>query len=723
MASSSDVTQLPAAGVRPAATDFSRMFGAKSIAVVGASANEASPSGQPLMHLRNLGYPGAVYPVNPRYEQIGPWRCYPDVASLPEVPDVALIAVAAERAAGMLEECGRKGIRFVIVITSGFAEMGERGVAAQKRLIEVARQYGIGMIGPNCQGMINAAERFSLGFGAPYGLTYNAGPISVTSQSGAWGNAVLMLANAAGLGFRNYQSTGNEAATTSLDLVDWYLDDPGTGMVVSYVEGFQDARRVIDIGRKALAVGKPWLLWKVGSSEAGARAAASHTANLGGAMALYRAAFRQSGIIEVTDVDELADRARALLCGRRPAGPRVGVVTTSGGAGVLMADHCSAAGLELPELSPQTMEALRTVLPDFAGLNNPIDVTGGAGRDGLVAALQAVVADPVVDVLAVCLAAISGAHGIGIAKAVVEVAHTTDKPVVVAWYGHAATTQAGYDALEEAGVPRYDTPVRAVRGIDAMWRFVRAQRDCARVASEPVLQLHRPARQAALTGRRDDLTEFAAKQVLADYGIAVTREQVAGSVDEAVRLAREIGYPVALKIVSVDIPHKTEAGGVRIGVADDAAVRQAYAQIVSNAANHVPGARIDGVLVQQMVSGGTEVILGATNDPLFGPSVMFGLGGIFAEVMKDVSFRVAPITLSEAHDMIREIRAFPILDGARGRPKADLNALADAIVRLAALAVDLKDQVGEIDINPLFVMPAGQGVIAADALIKPPAST
>ena len=717
MASSAPTSQ--AASVRPAITDFSRMFGARSIAVVGASANEASPSGQPLMHLRNLGYAGAVYPVNPRYEQIGPWRCYPDVASLPEVPDVALIAVAAERAAGMLEECGQKGIRFVIVITSGFAEMGERGVAAQQRLIELARQYGIGMIGPNCQGMINAAERFSLGFGAPYGLTYNAGPISVTSQSGAWGNAVLMLANAAGLGFRNYQSTGNEAATTSLDLVDWYLDDPGTGMVVSYVEGFQDAHRVIGIGRKALAVNKPWLLWKVGSSEAGARAAASHTANLGGAMALYKAAFRQCGAIEVTDVDDLADRARALLCARRPRGPRVGVVTTSGGAGVLMADHCATAGLELPELSASTLDALRATLPDFAGLNNPIDVTGGAGKEGIVAAMRAVVDDPSVDMLAVCLAAISGPHGIGIAQTVVEVSRTTDKPVVVAWYGHAATTQAGYDALEQAGIPRYDTPVRAVRGMDAMWRFVRAQQACAKLVDEPVLVLERPAQRQALAGRQDDLTEYAAKQVLADYGISVTREHLARSLDDAVRAAAEIGYPVAMKIVSVDIPHKTEAGGVRIGIADEAALRAAHAQILANVKQYAPQARLDGVLVQQMVSGGTEVILGATHDPLFGPAVMFGLGGIFAEVMKDVSFRIAPVTLTEAHEMIREIKAFPILDGARGRPKADVAALADAIVRLSALAVDLKDQVGEIDVNPLFVMPAGQGVVAADALIKP----
>ncbi|MBP8307653.1 MAG: acetate--CoA ligase family protein [Burkholderiaceae bacterium] len=705
----------------PAAIDFSRLFGARSIAVVGASADEKTPSGQPLMHLRNLGYSGEVYPVNPRYEAIGQWRCYPSVSALPVAPDVALVAVAAERAPTVLEECGRKGIRFVIMITSGFAEMGEAGVAAQARLLETARQYGIAMVGPNCQGMINAADGFSLGFGAPYGLTYNKGGISMTSQSGAWGNAVMILANQEGLGFRHYVSTGNEAQTTSLDLVDWYLDDPETKLVVSYVEGFQDAHRLVGIGRKALELGKPYLLWKVGTSEAGARAAASHTANLGGEMALYRAAFEQSGIIEVTDVDDLADRAHALLTGRRPGGNRVAVISMSGGAGVLMADHCAAAGLELPTLSPDTLERLRAILPAFAGLNNPIDVTGNvSAREGsFVQALELILADPLVDMLGICLASISGPAGNQIAIDVARVCAATTKPVLVAWCADVERTREGYEALAAVGTPRYDTPVRCARGMDALWHFERARRDHERISAEPVLRLERPAQRQALAGLGSDLTEYQAKQVLADYGISVTREALATTADQAVDLAAQIGYPVVMKIVSPLIPHKTEAGGVKVGVRDEQAVREAFAEIVANAARYSPGAPIDGVLVQAMVSGGTEVILGVTQDPLFGPSILFGLGGIFAEVMKDVCFRIAPITRSEAMAMIRSIKAFPILDGARGRPKADLEALADALVRLAALAVDLQDSIAEIDINPLIVLPAGQGVVAVDALFKP----
>ncbi|MBP6813937.1 MAG: acetate--CoA ligase family protein [Burkholderiaceae bacterium] len=705
----------------PAAIDFSRLFGARSIAVIGASADEKTPSGQPLMHLRNLGYPGEVYPVNPRYEVIGQWRCYPSVSALPAAPDVALVAVAAERAPAVLEECGNKGIRFVIMITSGFAEMGEAGMAAQARLLETARRHGISMIGPNCQGMINAADGFSLGFGAPYGLRYNRGGISMTSQSGAWGNAVMILANQEGLGFRHYVSTGNEAQTTSLDLVDWYLDDPQTRLVVSYVEGFQDAHRLVSIGRKALELGKPYLLWKVGTSEAGARAAASHTANLGGEMALYRAAFEQSGIIEVTDVDDLADRAHALLTGRRPGGNRVAVISMSGGAGVLMADHCAAAGLELPTLSPDTLERLRAILPAFAGLNNPIDVTGNvSAREGsFVEALELILADPLVDMLGICLASISGPAGNQIAIDVARVCAATTKPVLVAWCADVERTREGYEALAAVGTPRYDTPVRCARGMDALWHFERARRDHERISAEPVLRLERPAQRQALAGLQADLTEYQAKQVLADYGIPVTSEALATTAEQAVVLAAQIGFPVVMKIVSPMIPHKTEAGGVKVGVRDAQAVREAFSEIVANAGCHSPGAPIDGVLVQAMVSGGTEVIVGVTQDPLFGPAILFGLGGIFAEVMKDVCFRIAPITRSEAMAMIRSIRAFPILDGARGRPKADLDALADALVRLAALAVDLQDSIAEIDINPLIVLPAGQGVVAVDALFKP----
>lgn len=700
--------------------DLLRMFRARSIAVIGASTQSHKPGGQPLLHLRQLGYDGVVYPVNPRYTEVQGWPCYPDVSTLPEVPDVALIAVTAEQVLTQLQACARKGIVRVIVITSGFAEMGGDGVAAQQDLVDMAAQHGIRMLGPNCQGMISVGQGFSLGFGAPYGLRYRKGPISMTSQSGAWGNTVLMLANDAGLGFAHYQSTGNEAQTTTLDLIDAWVDDPDTGLMVSYVEGFKDAHRLVDVGRKALRAGKPWLVWKVGSSEAGARAAASHTANLGGDVALYRAAFRQAGAIEVTDVQDLADRALALLSPRKPKGPRVAVVTLSGGAGVLMADHCAPAGLVLPALSPSTLGALQAILPPYAGLHNPIDLTGNilAQEDNLLAALRLIVNDPAVDMMGICLAAASGPLGVKLAQWVAEVAQATDKPVLVAWTADTATTQAGYDALQAAGVPRYDTPVRCATGMAALWHFASAQvRESARLL-ETLPACTRPQRREQLARATRDLNEHEAKQLLADYGIPVTAEALVQTVEEAIEQATHMGWPVALKVVSPEVPHKTEVGGVRIGLHDATALRQAWEEITRNTQRHAPHARIDGLLVQTMAGPGVEVILGVTQDPQFGLALMFGLGGIHAEVLRDVSFRLLPITRSEAQAMVSEIRGHALLDGARGQPKSDVAALVDAILVLSALAQDLGEHIAGIDINPLFVRPAGQGVVAADALIQ-----
>jgi acyl-CoA synthetase (NDP forming) len=334
-------------------------------------------------------------------------------------------------------------------------------------------------------------------------------------------------------------------------------------------------------------------------------------------------------------------------------------------------------------------------------------------------ALRLIAADPNVDMIGLPLAAVSGAIGTTLAREVAALRQETDLPILVAWNAPERSASEAYAILAEAGVPRYRTPVRCARGFDALWQHARARRRLAEIGSEPALALERPEARAAIRGRTSDLAEFEAKRVLAAYGIPVTRESLATSRDEAMRAAADIGFPVALKIQSAGIPHKTEAGGVRIGVGDREAVGAAFDEIVANAKRHAPDVVIDGVLVQEMVSDGTEVILGVNNDPLFGPAIMFGLGGIFAEVFKDVTFRLAPVTPSAALEMIREIRAFKVLDGARGRPKADVAALADAILRLAALAVDLRAEIAELDVNPLFVLPAGRGVKAGDALIKP----
>ncbi|WP_449433051.1 acetate--CoA ligase family protein [Pseudomonas putida] len=700
---------------------FELFFKPRSIAVIGASQDLASISGQPIAHLKAKGYTGQVLPVNPRYEEVAGYRCYPDVASLPVAPDVAVIAVGAQRVPQVLEELGRKHCRFAVILSSGFAEAGAEGARAQDRLAAIARLYGIQVVGPNCQGYMNISDGIHVGFGAPYGLTYPQGHLSLTSQSGAFGNSIVMLASQEGVGFRHYVSTGNESVTTSLDFMDAMIDDPETHVIAGYVEGFQDAHRLLGIGRRALAAGKPLLIWKVGSSEAGARAAASHTANLGGSMALYRAAFKQCGIIEVNDVGDMADCAKALLPRSLPNGNRLAIVTISGGAGIAMADGAAQGGLQLPELEPGTVAALKAVLPAFAAVANPLDVTASLLTDVslLRTTLEHLACDRNVDMIGLALAAASGKLAVELAREIVRVSQTYRIPILVAWNADQATTQEPYDILDAAGIPRYQSPVRCARGASALWAFAQARSHLLQSADELPLKLSRPELRQMLAARQTDLAEFEAKKVLQAYGIDITREALAVSAEQATGIAASLHGAVVMKIQSAQIPHKTEAGGVRVGVQGRDAVQAAFAQIIANAKAYAPEAEVDGVLVQEMVSGGIELILGITNDPLFGPAVMVGFGGIFAEVMKDVSLRLAPITRCEAQAMIGELRGFAILDGARGRPKADMPALIDTLMHLSALAVDLRDEVAELDINPLFVLPAGEGVRAGDALIKP----
>lgn len=702
---------------------FERFFNPRSVAVIGASQDPSSISGQPIAHLQAKGYAGRILPVNPRYAKVAGQVCYPDIASLPEAPDVAVIAVAAKRVPQALSDLGLKGCRFAVILSSGFAEAGEEGAQAQHRLLDIAREHGMEVIGPNCQGYMNVSDGMHVGFGAPYGLTYPAGSLSLTSQSGAFGNSIVMLASADGVGFRHYVSTGNESVTTSLDFMDAMIDDAGTRVIAGYVEGFKDAHRLLGIGRRALAANKPMLVWKVGTSEAGAKAAASHTANLGGATALYRAAFRQAGIIEVNDIGDMADCAKALLPGRLPRGNRLAIVTISGGAGIAMADRVADGGVTLPPLADSTVSALRAVLPSFASVANPLDVTAALFNDGslLRVTLEKLAQDPNVDMIALALAAASGTLAVELANELVRVSRETGVPIFVAWNADAQTNKAAYEILDAAGIPRYASPVRCARGIAALWSFAAARQRAAQAQGEEPLAIHSPQWTQTLRDRAGaaDLTEFESKRLVAAYGIPVTREELARDADEAARLARSIGFPVVMKIQSPDIPHKTEAGGVRIGVADESAVRVAFGEIMANAKAYAPQAAIEGVLMQEMVSGGTELILGVNNDPLFGPAVMVGLGGVFAEVMKDVSFRLAPITRSEAESMLTELRGFALLDGARGRPKADVAAATDAVMRLSALAMDLREGLAELDINPLTVLPAGRGVRALDALVKP----
>ncbi len=703
-------------------TDLERFFNPKSIAILGASRDLITISGQPLSHLVNHGYTGKLYPVNPRYDEILGHKCYPALADLPETPDLVLILINASRVADMLEQCGKKGVPYVIIFSSGFSEMGGEGVALQQRIAEVARRHNIGVVGPNCQGMMNVADRAWAGFGSVFFANdYPAGRVSMVSQSGGFGFSVLSLCSEGGLAFRQMVTTGNEIGVTSLEFIDYFVRDPHTDIIVCYLEGSRDVRRTTEIGLKAMDAGKPILMWKVGNTDEGQKAAASHTANLGGAMALYKASFKQSGIIQVDDIQDVVDYGRMFRCGKLPRGNRIAMITVSGGAGILMTDECVSRGMRLASLAPQTVEKLREFVPSFGSLANPVDVTAAIFNDlALIRrTLQAIVDDPGVDCIALLNASLQGEIATKIAAEIIAIANTTDKPIACAWSARDEMAKDAYAALDEACIPHYKSPVRCGRAYAAMSGYAEAKRRIEAQRGEQPLVLKKYQSKQLLTNRVADVAEYEAKKVLAEYGIRVTQEELATTRDQALALAKKIGYPVAIKVQSPDISHKSEARAVKLGINTDAELSAAYDEVLANAKAYNANAKIEGVLVQEMLRGGTEAILGITNDPLFGPAVMFGLGGIFAEIMKDVSFRLAPVTPAMAREMIEEIKGYPLLTGARGRPHADIEALADAIVKLSALAVDLQDHVAELDINPLFVMEKGKGVVAADALIRP----
>jgi acyl-CoA synthetase (NDP forming) len=703
-------------------TDLERFFNPRAIAIIGASQDLNTISGQPLKFLKSHGYKGKLYPVNPRYQEVTGVKCYPALADVPEVPDLVLILVNAARVADMLRQCGAKGVPYVIIFTSGFSEMGGEGVRLQQELAAIAREHGIGVIGPNCQGMINVADSVFAGFGSVFNADYDPGTVSMVSQSGGFGFSVMNLSSKdGGLPFRQMVTTGNEIGVSTLDFIDYYIKDPKTEIIVGYIEGLRDAGRLLETGNQALDAGKPVLMWKVGNTEQGQQAARSHTANLGGAMELYKAAFRQSGILQVEDIQDVADYGRAFRCGRLPKGNRLAIITISGGAGILMTDECIARGMQVTQLSPQTGEKLRSFVPAYGSLLNPVDVTAAIfnNTELIGQTLQAIVDDPNVDCVAMINASLQGELAAKVAAQIVAGVSRTDKPVFICWSARDVVAPEAYAALDAARIPRYKSPVRCGRAMAALSWYAQARRRRERHKLEKAAVLTSAAARQTLAGRTTDVSEHIAKRVLVDYGIPVTREALATSKDGALAIARSIGYPVALKVQSPDISHKTEAHAVRLNIASDGEFKAAYDEVIANARAYSKGAKIEGVLVQEMAKDGIEAILGVTNDPLFGPAVMFGLGGIFAEVLKDVSFRLAPVTPSVAREMVEEIAGYPVLAGARGRPRADVDALVDAIVRLSALAIDLKDYISELDVNPLFVFPAGRGVKAADALIRP----
>lgn len=693
---------------------FERLFDPNAIAIIGASADLTRISGQPIVALKGAGFKRPIHLVNPKYQELHGLKCYPSAAAIGSPIDLALIAVPAKGVADAIRDCGKAGIPFAIVLTAGFREGGPEGRKLEDDLAKAARENNVRVIGPNCQGALSVPSRMWCVFGSVSQETaLREGPVSCAFQSGGFGYAVVNMAEAQGLGFRHVVSTGNETDVAMPELLGEFLDDPGTKLAFAYMEGTPDARSLLDLGRKSLETSKPVIIWKGAQTESGTKAAASHTANMTGNYDLYRAAFRQSGLIEVQDVEEIVDIAKLALQGRLPKGRNIGVLSISGGSGIVFADRAVKDGLALPSFSPRSVDALKEIIPSFGAADNPADTTAGVFNDpGLFTkALDIILEDPAIDQLSILLASAGGKAAAGAATAIVAAAAKTDKPVHVAWSGRRDKSEEAWQLFHDAGIPHMGSPIRLAHAAAVLARYAEDRRRLLpRVAPSAEIPSGLELPSGAVT-----LSEIESKAVLQKFGVPSTREVIVPPSSDYAKATAGLKAPFAVKIVSRDIAHKTEAGGVKLKVAA-ADLSAVAAEIIANAQRYKPGAKIDGVLVSEMASG-VEALIGVVNDESFGPTVAFGLGGVFTEVLKDVTFRIAPFDIETAHDMIAELRGAKLFDGYRGSPPADKDALAEMLVAVSRMAAALGPRMKEMDINPVFVGPKGEGCVAADALI------
>ena len=695
------------------------IFRPGSVAVIGAS-NRVGTVGHDLF--RNIllsGYSGTLYPVNPKAASIAGVHAYTNVGEIPDDIDLALIMVPATAVAQVLEECGQKGARGAVIVTAGFKEVGAEGAALERRAVEIAREYEIALVGPNCLGVINTDADLMLNASFARCMPKH-GNIAFLSQSGALCAGILDYARGRDIGFSKFISVGNKADVTEIDLLRYLAHDDSTDVILMYLETLVDGRAFIELAREItgeLVHRKPILAIKSGRTTQGAAAARSHTGALAGSDAVYDAIFAQAGILRVDTVEELFDFAVGFSRQPLPKGNRFAIVTNAGGPGIMATDAAIRHGLELAKLRPETLESLKAKLPPTANFFNPVDVIGDATCDRYTVALEAVLGDPNVDGLVVLLTPQSMTDIEAIARTIGKIATGSKKPVLASFLGH-VDVSAGVHILEQHGVPNYEFPENASRSLAAMFCYTqwlsrpRTQERHFEADKEAVRRIFAKAREEG----RTFLPEAEALAVLKAYDFPLLQHGLAKSEEEAVELLQKIGGPVAMKIASPDVVHKVDVGGVLLNISTPEEARAGYNKITNGVKQKLPSARLLGVEIQAMAGKGVEVILGISKDPAFGHLIMFGLGGTYVEVLKDVSFRLVPIRELGAHNMIHSIRAAKVFESFRGQPPADTAAIAECLERLSQLIVDFPE-ITELDINPLIVHAQGKGARVADVRI------
>jgi acyl-CoA synthetase (NDP forming) len=670
----------------------------RSIAILGASNDASKLNGRVLKYLRDKGYAGRVLPVNPKYASIGDWPCYPSVAALPVAADLAVIALPAKLVAEAITECGRARIPAAIVFSSGFAETGEDGRQLEAALVRAARAAGVRLLGPNNLGLINAFERVCATFSQYANGETPPGPVGFVTQSGAFGTAIAALARRRGLGLGYFVNTGNESDISLAEVMAEILADPRIRVGAGYIEGFKDGPAMLALAETALAAGKPLVMTKVGRSGAGARAAASHTGSLAGEDAVFDGIATQYGLLRARNEEHLLDMVDVLARCALPEGEGIGIVTQSGGAGVLMADRAEELGLSVPALSAATQDRLRPVIPGFGALGNPVDVTAQFIADPSILreAVIAVLDDPQVHVGVVWLQLME-AYVAVLGDIFGQIKARAQKPFVVCWV---AAPDSALENLRRHGIPVLRGAEPAIDAVAGLVRYAQARR---RWQADADARAALALPELALPGAGGPVASIAAARLLARAGVPLAPHALAASKDEAVAAAERIGYPVAVKIESRDVAHKTEAKGVRLNLADASAVRSAFAAVVAAAQAYNPDARIDGVLVQAMAAGELEFVIGLKHDAVFGSVVMAGLGGVLIEVFKDVAFRKAPVTAAEAGRMLDEIKGRALLAGVRGKAPVDRIGLARLISAVSCFGAAAGGRLRELDLNPVLL--------------------
>jgi acetyltransferase len=695
------------------------LFHPKSVAVVGASTRPGTAGNDIFRNLIFTEFNGSVYPVNPNASNVVGVHAYPSLTAIPEPVDVAVLIVPSGAVLGIVEQAIAKEVKALVVISAGFKEVGAKGAELELQLRDLVQSARIPLIGPNCLGVINTDPdvRMNATFGRKMPA---AGNLAFISQSGALCTSVLDYAEERHMGFSKFVSFGNKADVNEIDLLDYLAQDEDTSVIAMYLEDVTNGRRFIETARNIFwETHKPMLCLKSGRSPEGARAVSSHTGSLAGSDSVYDALLAQSGVQRVDTIAELFDYAALYTTQPLPRGNRVAIVTNAGGPGIMATDAAVRYGLKLAELKPETKEKLRAALPAAASLRNPVDVIGDARSDRYQAAVRTVLEDDNVDMGIVILTPQSMTEIEETAAVVPAAVQGIKKPVVCSFMG-ARDVAPGVAILREAGVPNYPFPEDGVRALAAAYRLVTVHDiprreildldDCDPQRAQRIIA-------EALDGREQRyLTQAECRPLLECYRLPLLKSGVARNPDEAARLVEEWHAPVAMKVMSADVVHKYDAGGVLLNVSGADEARAAYAKILNNVETAVPGAKIDGILVEQMAPKGVEVILGASRDDRFGPLMMFGLGGTLVEVLKDVSFRLAPMWEISAERMVREIRSFKVLDGFRGSPPSDVDAIVDTLLRLSQMVCN-HPEISELDINPLIVHAKGKGCSVADSRV------